>query len=145
MAAPAVSAVVALLVVLLDQGTKAVVVDRCPEGGAPAPGWSTVAIRRVTNRRGALLAGPLVMATVLLAAVASGGTTALLVADAATWAFVASALAVGGAVGNLVDRWARGGVVDFLVIGRWPAFNLADVALVAGLAVAAVGTLGSVA
>jgi signal peptidase II len=42
-------------------------------------------------------------------------------------------LAVGGASGNLTDRLVRGRVVDFVAIGRWPVFNLADVAMVLGL------------
>jgi signal peptidase II len=46
-------------------------------------------------------------------------------------------LILGGGVGNLADRVAHGGVVDFLYVGRgWLAtnvFNVADVALVAGI------------
>lgn len=45
---------------------------------------------------------------------------------------VALALVVGGAVANLVDRVARGAVVDFFHVARWPIFNVADVAIVAG-------------
>jgi signal peptidase II len=45
---------------------------------------------------------------------------------------VALALVVGGAVANLVDRVARGAVVDFLHVAHWPIFNVADVAIVAG-------------
>lgn len=47
---------------------------------------------------------------------------------------VGLALALGGAAGNLCDRLLRGAVIDFIAIGRWPAFNLADSALVAGAA-----------
>jgi signal peptidase II len=47
---------------------------------------------------------------------------------------VAAALA--GALGNLVDRLIHGAVVDFVSLGRWPAFNLADVAIVGGAAIA---------
>jgi signal peptidase II len=50
-------------------------------------------------------------------------------------------LLLGGAVGNLIDRLAFGYVTDFLDIGvtlggkehYWPTFNLADVAIVAGV------------
>jgi signal peptidase II len=52
---------------------------------------------------------------------------------------VAAALA--GAAGNLADVLTRGGVVDFVAIGRWPAFNLADVAIVVGVAVAGLSLL----
>lgn len=48
----------------------------------------------------------------------------------------AYALVLGGAVGNLIDRLTRGAVVDWLDFYwnamHWPAFNLADVWIVAG-------------
>jgi signal peptidase II len=55
--------------------------------------------------------------------------------------FLASGLAAifGGAVGNLIDRFRYGNVVDFLdfYIGyyHWPAFNVADSAICLGMAV----------
>ena len=57
-------------------------------------------------------------------------------------ATVALGLIIGGAVGNAIDRVAYGAVVDFalfhLQIGgkpfNWYVFNLADVAIVAGVA-----------
>ena len=45
---------------------------------------------------------------------------------------------LGGAMGNLVDRFfrspgpLRGHVVDFLSIGWWPVFNVADPSVVGG-------------
>jgi signal peptidase II len=42
-------------------------------------------------------------------------------------------LAVGGAMGNLIDRIRDGAVTDFFVIGPWPRFNIADSALTLGL------------
>ncbi len=44
-------------------------------------------------------------------------------------------LMMGGAVGNLVDRLHQGWVTDFIDIGPWPVFNLADASIVTGLVV----------
>ncbi len=38
-------------------------------------------------------------------------------------------LFLGGVVGNLVDRILRGYVIDFIDVGFWPAFNVADAAI----------------
>lgn len=43
-------------------------------------------------------------------------------------------LQVGGALGNLIDRFRLGAVTDFIDIGIWPIFNLADASIVSGLA-----------
>ena len=57
-------------------------------------------------------------------------------------ATVALGLIIGGAIGNAIDRFAYGAVIDFALfhvqIGgntfNWYVFNLADVAIVAGVA-----------
>ena len=41
-------------------------------------------------------------------------------------------LVLGGTIGNLIDRLRFGYVTDFISISIWPAFNLADSAVVAG-------------
>jgi len=41
-------------------------------------------------------------------------------------------LILGGIIGNLIDRLRLGGVTDFISVGWWPAFNIADSALVVG-------------
>lgn len=46
----------------------------------------------------------------------------------------ALALILGGAFGNLIDRWARGTVTDFIDPTHYPAFNLADSSIVVGVA-----------
>jgi signal peptidase II len=43
-------------------------------------------------------------------------------------------LVVGGALGNLADRVRMGAAIDFIDPPLWPAFNLADVAIVGGVA-----------
>lgn len=45
---------------------------------------------------------------------------------------IALGAALGGALGNLMDLWTRGGVLDFVDLGWWPTFNLADITIVAG-------------
>ena len=46
---------------------------------------------------------------------------------------IALGLILGGAVGNLVDRLRLGHVTDFIDVGIWPAFNIADSAIVIGV------------
>ena len=54
------------------------------------------------------------------------------------WWAVGLGMILGGAMGNLVDRFfrspgpLRGHVVDFLSIGWWPVFNVADPSVVGG-------------
>lgn len=49
------------------------------------------------------------------------------------WVQLAMGLILGGAVGNIIDRVRLGWVVDFISIGWWPVFNLADSAIVVGV------------
>lgn len=42
-------------------------------------------------------------------------------------------LLMGGALGNVVDRVRLGYVVDFIAVGAWPKFNLADSAVTVGV------------
>jgi signal peptidase II len=44
-------------------------------------------------------------------------------------------LLIGGSVSNLLDRIRLGHVTDFLDVGWWPAFNLADSFIVLGVAI----------
>lgn len=47
---------------------------------------------------------------------------------------LALGLQVGGAVGNIVDRFRHGYVVDWIDLPRWPTFNIADSAITVGVA-----------
>ncbi len=46
---------------------------------------------------------------------------------------VALGLQLGGAVGNLADRVRLGRVTDFVDVGPWPAFNVADSSILVGV------------
>jgi signal peptidase II len=52
------------------------------------------------------------------------------------------AVALGGALGNVLDRIFRGYVIDFLHIRHWPIFNVADIAVVVGLGLLLVAARG---
>jgi signal peptidase II len=117
---------VALGVLALDRATKEfalhgvgrAVLTRRPlfAGGASLRAEVAVWVAAVACAVGALLFAPALRHEVVIAA------------------GVAAALA--GALGNLSDRLIHGAVVDFVSLGPWPTFNLADVAIVGGAAVA---------
>ncbi len=46
---------------------------------------------------------------------------------------LALGLVLSGTVGNLIDRIRFGYVTDFIDVGIWPAFNIADSAIVVGI------------
>ncbi len=49
------------------------------------------------------------------------------------WLWLPVGLLLGGALGNLADRAREGAVIDFIDPIAWPAFNLADTAIVIGV------------
>jgi len=46
-------------------------------------------------------------------------------------------LQIGGALGNLLDRLRLGHVTDFVDVGTWPVFNVADASIITGLVILA--------
>jgi signal peptidase II len=46
---------------------------------------------------------------------------------------------LGGAVGNLIDRLTIGFVTDFISVGTFPVFNVADSSISVGVAVLIIG------
>lgn len=139
---PAVTLALAGLVVLLDQLTKYAVLQALRYGEVvPVTGFFNLVL---TYNRGVafgLLASdywwkPYFLAAVALAIVA--GLLYWLARQHGLWPRICVGLIVGGAIGNVIDRFGQPGVVDFLdfhVAGyHWPAFNLADSAIVVGVA-----------
>jgi signal peptidase II len=45
---------------------------------------------------------------------------------------------LGGALGNMIDRIRFGFVVDFVDLGWWPVFNVADSSIVVGVTLLAI-------
>lgn len=54
---------------------------------------------------------------------------------------LAIGMIVGGAVGNIIDRIWHGFVVDFVAVGAWPRFNLADSMITIGIVLLLVSSI----
>ena len=52
---------------------------------------------------------------------------------------VALSMQFGGAVGNLIDRFTIGHVTDFISVGTFPVFNVADASVTVGVGVMILG------
>jgi signal peptidase II len=52
---------------------------------------------------------------------------------------LAMSMQLGGAVGNLIDRLTIGHVTDFISVGRFPVFNIADASITVGCGVLLLG------
>jgi signal peptidase II len=120
---------------VVDQASKAAVRLLLPEG-ASIPLTSFLALSHVTNTGGAfglfqgktlfLIGASLVALLVLLLSYRHSHRSPPLTR-------LCLGLIVGGAIGNLVDRIRLGYVVDFIDLGWWPVFNIADSSIVAGI------------
>ena len=58
---------------------------------------------------------------------------AFLQGDASPWTSIGVGAIAAGALGNLIDRTRDGAVTDFVAVGPWPRFNVADAALTCGI------------
>jgi signal peptidase II len=125
---------VVLAVVLADQLTKALVVASLGRGERDGvlPGVELVHVRNKGLAFGLLDGGGTLLTVLTLTALG-----ALLVYFALHAArpllWLPTGLLLGGALGNMVDRAREGAVTDFIDLPLWPAFNLADVAITAGV------------
>jgi len=134
---------VAIVVLVLDQLTKIWVSTSLAEGGwwSPLPGlWRIFRITHITNSGAAFGIFPnqgnffIVIAVVVALAI----VLYYRYLPTGSWLVRLSlGLQLGGAIGNLLDRVRYGHVVDFIDIGFWPIFNVADMAIVTGVGILA--------
>ena len=125
----------AALVVVLDQVTKAIAADALGPGESVdlVLGFELVDVRNTGIAFGLLTDGQTLVIVVTAAALALIlGYFALNPSRPGLW--IAVGILVGGAVGNLADRLRADEVIDFIDPPLWPAFNVADIAIVAGIA-----------
>jgi signal peptidase II len=130
------AALVMVAVIVLDQGTKALVRSNVALGDRDGifPGVELVHVRNEG---------------VAFSRFSGGGTVVAVIVGAALLALVAyfvthldkplvwlpTGLLLGGALGNVIDRIRDGAVTDFIKLPAWPAFNLADVSITVGVLV----------
>jgi signal peptidase II len=125
---------VAVLVILADQASKAVVRGALDRGDVRAllPFLDLVYVRNsgvafgLLADGGALLVVGAAVALLALLAFVLGHSVRPLV-------WLPAGLLLGGAAGNLLDRLRVGSVTDFLKLPAWPAFNVADIAITCGV------------
>ena len=136
---PALTALIAALVLLADQAAKYLAVDRLTGRGRVDVLGDLFGFRLIRNSGAAFSIGT--GATWVLTAVALVVVVVIIRISrrlgSRGWT-VALGLVLGGALGNLSDRLFRapsffhGHVVDFLELPHWPIFNLADMSIDTG-------------
>ena len=128
--------IVAGLVVSIDQVTKAIVRRRLAYGAT----MRVVGVRLHHTRNDGLLGGLVHGAAVPVGIITVVGVAAALVAYARHPGVsmpirIGAGLLLGGTIGNLADRLRLGYVTDFIARGDRNAFNLADLAIYAGITI----------
>ena len=130
------AALVMVVAIALDQGTKALVRSSVAVGDSDGvfPGVEIVHVRNEG---------------VAFSRFSGGGTVVAVIVGAALLALLAyfvthldkplvwlpTGLLLGGALGNVIDRIRDGAVTDFIKLPAWPAFNVADIAITCGVLV----------
>jgi len=122
------------VVVAIDQATKQMVVSGIERGDSVNVFFGL----DITNTRNTGVAfGALDGAGLVVAILIGVSLTLLVVYFLASrrdpYLSITLGLLLGGALGNLADRAREGAVVDFIDPIAWPAFNLADAAIVVGV------------
>lgn len=128
-------AVTAVLVLIADQLTKEWALARLVDDPLYLVGRS-VLLRVTYNSGGAFGLLPGAPGFFLVATVIVMGAVLVWARTLSGWpSAVALGLVLGGGAGNLADRIVRStpGVVDWIDVGWWPVFNLADSAIVCGV------------
>lgn len=134
----------ALAIFVIDQATKAVIGATLRPGETWPEGWRLIRFAHIHNSGAAFGifqgATPYLAVASVVAIVAMLAFLVTLPAHARWYPLALSAI-LGGAAGNFVDRVRLGYVTDFIDPINYPAFNIADSAIVLGVILIAVLTI----
>ena len=133
------------LIFAADQLTKALVLRNLPNMGdvwAPVPAWERLfRIIRTSNTGAAFglferggnffMVVAIIVIFIIIYYIATYPTLPKIVQ-------ISLGLQLGGAMGNMWDRVQHGSVVDFVDIGFWPIFNIADISIMIGVTILAI-------
>ncbi len=128
------AAVFAAAIIAFDQLTKILVVENVALGDDEAvfPGIGLTYVRNTGVAFGAFAEGGTLVWALTVAALVGLLVFFAFNADK-LWLWLPVGAIAGGAIGNLIDRARLGYVVDFIDPVAWPAFNIADIAIVVGI------------
>lgn len=133
----ALTALTTVAVLLLDQVAKALV--RAGLEGGEGRDVLGAALRLVHVENDGVAFGRLAGSPALVALVVGVALVALVLYVGThlevPGIWLPTGMLLGGAIGNVLDRLARGSVTDFIKPTHWPAFNLADVSITLGVVV----------
>jgi signal peptidase II len=131
----ALTAATALAVLVVDQLVKALVRGSLETGERRDVLGSALRLVHVENDGVAF--GRLSGSPVLVALIVGVALTALVLYVGThldvPGIWLPTGLLLGGAIGNVIDRVARGSVTDYIKASHWPAFNVADIAITLGV------------
>ena len=121
----------AVALILADQLIKTAVIATIPRNSLAAGGWLAHIINTGVTF-GFLPGSNTVMIVVSLIAIAAIGYALRNPKKPDAYGLI---LLLAGVSGNLIDRIVHGGVIDYVRIGSFPVFNLADSMIVTGIIV----------
>ena len=138
---------IAALIVALDQWTKWLVRVNIPSGGTWLPeslGWLSPYARIVHWYNTGAAFGMFQNASMVFTVLAFIVIAAIIYyyphVENTDWSLrLAMSMQLGGAIGNLIDRLTLGKVTDFISIGSFPVFNIADASISIGAVVLLLG------
>ncbi len=134
---------IGMVVIFVDQASKWVITRRPAQANSRA-GKALLQIRLVPkqrrNRDRVTFSAVILLSLFIVVSLSIFSLVHYKIAYQNAYVQIALGGALGGAASNLIDRFWRKAVVDFIHLGFWPAFNLADVAICVG-ALAALAAL----